>query len=61
MTLLAIAIRVETGLDHSVYPGQPGHVNILSGSSGFDPVYIISGFDPIDWLIDWMIDWLIDW
>ena len=33
--------RVETGSGH---PGQPGH--ILSGSSGSDPLYKISGSDP---------------
>ena len=33
--------RVEIGLG---YPGQLGHV--LSGSSGSDPVYKISGSDP---------------
>ena len=36
-----VCVRVETGLGH---PGQPGH--ILSGSSGSDPVYKISGSDP---------------
>ena len=33
--------RVETGSGH---PGQLGHV--LSGSSGSDPIYKISGSDP---------------
>ena len=39
-----VPIRVETGLGHPDYPGQPGHV--LSGSSGSDTVYEISGSDP---------------
>ena len=42
--LLVISIRVETGLDHPGYPGQPSH--FLSGSSGSDPVYKISRSDP---------------
>ena len=41
MDLGGICIRVETG---SCYPGHPGH--ILSGSSGSDPLYKISGSDP---------------
>ena len=36
-----VYIRVETGSGH---PGHPGH--ILSGSSGSDPVYKLSGSDP---------------
>ena len=44
-----LQIRVETGSGHPGHPGQPGHV--LSGSSGSDPVYKISGSDP-DSLLD---------
>ena len=36
-------IRVETGSGHSGHLGQPGH--ILSGSSGSDLLYKISGSD----------------
>ena len=35
---------VETGSGHPGHPGQPGHV--LSGSTGSDPLYKISGSDP---------------
>ena len=45
-TVIMFGSRVETGSGH---PGQPGHV--LSGSSGSDPVYKISGSDP-DSLLD---------
>ena len=38
---VGIYIRVETGSGH---PGHPGH--ILSGSSGSDPLYKLSGSDP---------------
>ena len=38
-----IYIRVETGSSHPGHPGQPGH--ILSGLSGSDPPYKISGSD----------------
>ena len=44
-----ISIRVETGSGHPGYRGQQGH--ILSGSSGSDPVYKISGCDP-DFALD---------
>ena len=36
--------RVETGSGHPGHLGHPGH--ILSGSSGSDPLYKISGSDP---------------
>ena len=39
-----VSTRVETRLGHLGYPGQPDQV--LSGSSGSDPVYKISGSDP---------------
>ena len=39
-TSCMVANRVETGSGH---PGHPGH--ILSGSSGSDPVYKLSGSD----------------
>ena len=41
---MTILTRVETGSGHPGHPGQPGH--ILSGSSGSDPLYKISGSDP---------------
>ena len=36
--------RVETGLSHPGYPGQLGQV--LSGSTGSDLVYKLSGSNP---------------
>ena len=41
----SISNSIETRPDHL---GHPGH--ILSGSSGSDPVYRLSGFDP-DWIM----------
>ena len=41
---ICIYIRVETGSGHPGHPGHPGH--ILSGSSGSDPLYKLSGSDP---------------
>ena len=45
VVIIKVAIRVKTGLGH------PSHV--LSGSSGSDPVYKISGSDP-DSTLDYM-------
>ena len=42
--MLNLYIRVETGSGYPGHLGQPCHV--LSGSSGSDPVYKISGSDP---------------
>ena len=44
MTVVYVCYRVETGSGHPGNPGHPGH--ILSGSSGSDPLYKISGSDP---------------
>ena len=41
LPVMITVARVETGLGHS---GQPGHV--LSGSTGSDLLYKISGTDP---------------
>ena len=45
LVLSCVYIRVETESGHPGHPGQPDH--ILSGSSGSDLLYKISGSDPV--------------
>ena len=44
MLVVHVCIRVETGLGHLGHSGHLGH--ILSGSSGSDLLYKLSGSDP---------------